>query len=293
MPTPTSLSNFQVFGHPLGQEMEIIWTMPSLPDAWNVVVLRREGSAITDGEVTQYFAGAPFDDIEAFIFTSTEYPDGLEGFSDYGVDNNATYYYKAVLQDTSDSAVSATVTDNAKAQKIVTTKIIDAKQFILTVVERVMKSYGMEKDEHYQLLREYSLPIMKAPIIYVTRVGGQVLNQFLGYFRQVASDGKAIYGEIEMDNIQVVWEDPNPTRRDNLTNIFRETKEFIREYLMHPNGGGMISVEILIEGDVINEAVKDRTQVGGMMMISCMISGTTEIDPTLASWLTGLGTPQN
>ena len=264
-----------------------------MPDTWNIVVLRREGSAISDAEVVQYFAGAPFDDITDFVLPSTEYPDGLEGFADYGVDNNATYYYKAVLQDASDSAISTTVTANAEALKTVVTKIVDAKAHVLIAIERVMKSYGMEKEEHYQLLREYALPIMKAPIIYVTRVGGQVLNQFMGHFRQLETNLSESFGELEMDNIQVVWEDPNPIRRDNITNIFRETKEFMREYLQHPNGADCEFVEILIEGDVINEAVKDRTQVGGMMMISCAIASESTIDPNLASWLVGLGTPAN
>lgn len=292
MPAPSPLTNVQAFAHPLGQEIEVVWTLPStLPTGWRIVVLRRAGSDITAQEITNFFAGQQFPDIVDYKFESTDFPD-LLGFSDYDVTNLTRYFYQAVLQDTSDEAISAGAGGNATAKKTVTTKIVDAKAFILTAIERVMESYGMVKDEHYQLLREYSLPGMKAPVIYVTRVGGQVLNQFLGHFRQLESNLKESYGELEMDNIQVVWEDPNAVRRDHVTNIFRESKEFIREYLLHPDGGGMEFVDILIEGDVINEAVRDRTQVGGMMMISCAISSSSEISSTLASWLVGLGEPK-
>ncbi|MCK5606039.1 hypothetical protein KAR91_29340 [Candidatus Pacearchaeota archaeon] len=292
MPSPDAIANFQAFPHPLGLDIELVWTMPTtLPDAWRVHVLRREGADISDAEITSYFAGSKADDIDVYIFESADFPD-ITGFADYAVLAQTQYYYKAILQDASDDAVSTKVSADATENKDATTTIIDAKAFILNAIERVMENYGMVKDEHYTLLREYALSGMKAPVLYVTRVGGRVLHQYIGHFREVLSTAEQSFGELEMDNIQVVWEDPNAVRRDNLTNVFRETKEFIREYLLHPNGGDMEAVEILIEGDVINEAVRDRTQVGGMMMISCMISSSAKVSENLASWLDGLGEPQ-
>ena len=161
------------------------------------------------------------------------------------------------------------------------------------MVERVLKSYGMIKDKDYDLYRDYALLPMKAPTFYVTRVGGRVMNQYIGNFREVKNLVDHSSGTLEMDSIQVVWEDPNGIRRDNVTNVFRESKEAIREYLQHPDGADMDFVEILIEGDVINEAVQDRIQVGGMMMISCAISSIATTQPNLASWLEGEGIPLN
>lgn len=294
MPSPAPLTDFQALGHPLGQQTDIMWTMPLvIPTTWNVIILRREGLAISDAEVAQYIAGVKFPDIEDFSLSSSDYQNDLEGFGDHGVENNLTYYYKGIIQDASDDAISTTVAADITPKKTVNVSIVDAKEHVLIAIERVLKSYGMIRDKHYQLLREYSLPTMKPPTIYVTRVGGQVLNQFIGHFRSLESSLKESYGELEMDNVQVIWEDPNPVRRDDMTNMFRESKEFIRAYLQHPDGGGVEFADILIEGDVINEAVRDRTQVGAMMMISCAISSTSEITPTLASWLDGLGEVQN
>jgi len=250
---------------------------------------------VLDAEITSYFAdpnSLPAD-MTADSIDNELYPDGVTGISDYAPENNSTYYYKAVLQDSSDDAVSTNASTNALCKKTVETSIIDAKEVILAVIERVMEAYGMKKDQHYQLMREYALPGMQPPTLYVTRVGGQVLHQYMGYFRQLEADLKNTYGELEMDNIQVVWEDPNSIRRDTITKMFRESKEFIRQYCIRGEGGDMEWVEILIEGDVINEAVRDRVQVGGMMMLSCAISSEVTLQPNLASWLEGKGEPQN
>ncbi len=274
----------------------MVWTLPlTMPSGWRIWLFRRAGADVTDQEITNYFADASSlpSDMTADAIGDEQYPLGVTGISDYSVDNNATYYYKAVLQDSSDDAVSTNDSANALCKKSITTSIVDAKEVILAMVERVMKAYGMVKDQHYKLLREYALPGMQAPTIYVTRVGGQVLHQYMGYFREIEASLKHKYGELEMDNIQVVWEDPNPIRRDTITNMFRESKEFIRQYLIVEQGGDMEWVEILIEGDVINEAVRDRVQVGGMMMISCAISSEVTLQPNLASWLDGEGEPQN
>ena len=291
MPSPNALTNLIANAHPLGSEVELVWTLPAtLPDGWNLVLFRKPGSEITQNDIDNHFLGAINDDLIVSMFSGTDYPD-LTGISDYAVDNRTLSYYRAVLQDTADDAVSVPTTAGVSVTplKTVVTQIIDAKALILENVERVMKSYGMEREKHYQLAREYGMPEMRAPILYVTRVGGHVLNQFIGYFREVKANMKDAYGEIEMDNIQVVWEDPNAIRRDNITNIFRENKEFFRQYLMHPDGGGMTNVEIMIEGDVINEAVRDRVQIGGMMIISCVIESEITMNSTLASWLDGEG----
>lgn len=305
MPTPASLTNFQVLSYPLGQELEIMWTLPQiLPDLWQIFVLKREGSDISQSEIDSYFAnGLVGENIASVVFNSVDYPT-VEGYSDLYVDNEKQYYYQAVLQDSSDEAVSPAVGGDGTPLRKVTNNIVDAKELVLEAVERVMNAYGMVKDEHYQLLREYALPGMRAPVLYVTRVGGAVQQEFIGHLRETretwseeaeleAAGNDYVYGEIEIDHIQVVWEDPNPIRRDRITNIFRAAKESIRQFLAHPNGGGMDNIDILIEGDVINEAVKDRTQVGGMMMISCLISSESIVAPNLASWITGLGTPTN
>lgn len=282
--------------HPLGQEIELVWTLPeTMPDGWRIVIFRRQGSDVTQDEIDTYFADPASlpSDITVESVDNDQYADGLYGLSDYAVDNTKQYYYQIVLQDTSDEAVSTIAGANGTSNKTVETSIVDAKKFILEVVERVLKSYGMIKDQHYQLMREYALPGMQAPTIYVTRVGGQVLHRYIGHFQSVEANLREVSGSLEMDNIQVVWEDPNAIRRDTITNMFRESKEFMDRFLHTEEGGDMAYTEILIEGDVINEAVRDRVQVGGMMIISCAIATKISMNPIQASWLEGEGLPQN
>lgn len=296
MPAPSPLTNFMANAHPLGQEIEMVWTLPvSMPSGWRIIIFRRQGADVTQGEIDNYFADPASlpADITIESVDNIQYADGLYGLSDFAVENTKQYYYQIVLQDSSDDAVSTIIGANATSNATVETSVLDAKEIILAVVERVMKAYGMIKDQHYQLMREYALPGMQTPTIYVTRVGGQVLHRYIGQFHSTAADLKAVYGSLEMDNIQVVWEDPNAIRRDRITNIFRESRVFIDRFLHTEEGGDMAYTDIIIEGDVINEAVKDRIQVGGMMIISCAISTEIKMNPILASWLEGEGLPQN
>lgn len=286
MPAPSPLTNFDASPHPLGQEIQIRWSLPTtLPSTWQIVVLSKAGSNLTAQEVIDYFAGANPDGIFSETISGEEFPD-ITGYSDLSVTDGIAYYYQGFVQDTGDDAHSDAASDNATPEVTATTSIIDSKPLIITAIERILDNYGMVKDKDYQVSTEYSLKPQDTVSIYVARPSGQILQQFLGHFKQVESN-TVIFGETELDNIQVVWETTNGERRDRLTNIFRETKEFIREFLLHPNGGDMDSIEILMAGDVINEAVKDRVQLGGMMMISCVITSSTIMADGLASWLSG------
>ncbi len=296
MPSPDPLTNFIANAHPLGQEIELVWTLPeTMPGGWRIIIFRRRDSDVTQEEIDNYFADPASLPADMTVETvdNVQYEGDLHGLSDYSVENTKQYYYQLVLQDSSDDAVSTIAGANATANATVETKIIDAKVIVLALVERVMTAYGMIKDQHYQLMREYALPGMQAPTIYVTRVGGQVLHRYIGQFQSTAADLRDVYASLEMDNIQVVWEDPNAVRRDRITNIFRESREFIDRYLHTEEGGDMAYTEIVIEGDVINEAVRERVQVGGMMIISCAIVTEVKMQSTLASWLEGEGQPQN
>ena len=115
------------------------------------------------------------------------------------------------------------------------------------------------------------------------------MQRFIGNLINYESQ-KAIYGELELDSIQVTWEDPSAERRDRITNIFRESKEAMRQYLLHENGGNMFSVDIVLEGDAINTAVQDRIQISSMMLIACGIQTQAKHTEDVASWFEAVPT---
>lgn len=289
MPTPNQLQFLTAFSHPLGQEIDLEWTLPStLPTSFKVVVFRKKSSDVTQQEIDDYFAGSPPTGVTVWELDGLTDGSGPTRLFDLFVENGQAYYYKAVVQDTSDSTYSTAIGANATPNVTATTSIIDAKQKVLDLIERVFTNYDMTKLKDYELKKEYSLENLRPPTIFVTRADGSVMQSFIGHLVDFDSKQKlGIYGQIDLDNIQVTWEDPSDERRDKITNIFRESKEAMRHYLLHPDGAGMTSVDIIIQGDAINTAVKDRLQISGMMLIACGIESEAKFIEDVDVWIKG------
>jgi len=279
------LQYFDTFQHPLGQEIDLSFTTPdTLPTSYTVYIFKKEGSDVTQTEIDDYFASNPPANVTVYQLQKDADNKTPYYMDDLTVENGKTYYYKGVVKDDGSGNVSTPIGDNATAQVTATTKIKDAKDEIIKLVKRILNNYGMKERKHYHLSGEYGLEIEKTPAIYVVRSGGNVASRFIGALKEETS-GYSTYGEIDLDIIQIIWEDPSAVRRDNLTNIFRENKETIRQYLLHPNGGGMIWADITMEGDAINQAVRDRIQVSGMMTIACGIEVEQTFTDNMASWI--------
>ncbi len=272
---PDGLRYIKASAHPLGQEVDIHLTLPTaLPTNYNVHVLRKTGSSVTLQNIQDHFNGNTPTIIEVFILSPNgdETPEMLH---DLTCDNGIQYYYNAVVQDTDTDAYSEGKEDDATAGFTVSSNIIDAKDKVITVLKRILKNVGMEETKHYRLFREYGLEVEKPPVFYIVRSGGQVAQRYIGALQQ-ETGSQTKYGEIDLDIIQIIWEDPSAVRRDKITNILRENKETVRNYLLSPEGGDMVWIDITMEGDAINQSVRDRIHTTGMMTIACGIE-TTQI----------------
>ncbi len=279
------LQYFDSFQHPLGQEIDLTFTTPeTLPTSYTVYIFKKEGSDIMQTEIDNYFAGSPPANVTVFQLQKDADDKTPFYMDDLTCDNGKTYYYKGVVKDDTSGTVSTPVGDNATANTTATTKIVDAKQEIIKLVKRTLKNYGMDERKHYHLSGEYGLEIEKTPALYVVRTGGNVASRFVGALKEF-TNGLHTYGEIDLDIIQIIWEDPSAVRRDKLTNIFRENKEAIRQYLLHPKGSDMIWADITMEGDAINQSVRDRIQVSGMMTVACGIEIDQTYTDNMASWI--------
>jgi len=274
---PDGLRYIKASAHPLGQEIDLHLTLPEiLPTNYDVHVLRKIGSSVTVQNIQDHFNGNTPTGIEVFIL-SPNGEDRPEYFHDLSCDNGSQYYYNAVVQDTDTDAYSEGKEDDATAGFTVASSIIDAKDKVITVLKRILKNVGMDETKHYRLFREYGLEVDKPPVFYVVRSGGQVVQRYIGALQQ-ATGSQATYGEIDLDIIQIIWEDPSAVRRDKITNILRENKETVRNYLLSAEGGDMVWVDITMEGDAINQSVRDRIQITGMMTIACGIETTQSLE---------------
>jgi len=294
MAAPNPLQWFGAYAHPLGQEIVLSWTLPTtLPSSFKVVIFKKSGSDVTQQEIDDYFGDSPPSGVTVTELDGLSDGSGPLQLADFVVTNGTTYYYKVVIQNSSTQEYSTALGDNATPDSAVTTDVIDAKEKVIEVIERIMKNYNMTRNKDYELKKEYSLEKLNPPTIFVTRASGQVIQRFIGNLIDFDSaNNEPTEGELELDNIQVTWEDPGADRRDKITNIFRESKIAMREFLLHENGGKMNSVDIIIEGDAINTAVEDRIQVSGMMLIACGIETKAKFVNDVASWAEAVPTFQ-
>lgn len=278
--------------HPLGYEVILEWQLPAtLPDNFQVVVFKKKSSSIPDVVITNYFdnPSVPTAGVDVFELDGFDDPRSPYGMSDYDVLNGSTYYYRAVIYDVGGDN-STSVDANATPATNISTESVDAKEAVLNVVKRLCKAYGLIEKKHYTIHRGYSIESQKPLAIYVTRTSGQELHQYLGQMaRNTTVQQLTAAGQMDMDIIQVICEDPSDKQRDDVAIMFREGREAMKRYLQHPDGGNLVFSDIIVEGDVINQSIKDRIQVGIMIVFQCGVETVQTFTEEMASWVSGEG----
>lgn len=265
------LKSLTINTHPLGNELHLEWELPdSFPDSYWIVIFKNT-SAITEQQISDYFDG-----VESGVTVEKITPDVngniVNGIVDMNVENKKTYYYRIVVQDRDNEEYSTTVDGDKEVACSYDFSLIDCKDIIIKAIKRIMLNYEMIDWKHYEIRRAWTPPTEKNPTIYVIRAPNIVVHRYLGNMIQNMG-GKTIHGEIEQDNIEIVWEDPNFKRIDTLTNIFRTNKTVIRRYL---SAEGVMDIEIIMGGDAINTMFRDRMTPIASMMVQCLIETTLE-----------------
>lgn len=287
------LKSLILWGHPLGYEIVLDWQLPeTLPDNFQIVVLRKAGTDVTDQDIIDHFAGNTPDDVTVYTLDGSTDPLSPYGLNDFAVANGTTYYYRAVVYDVTGNVYSATQDANGVPATSIETTSVDAKQAVIDAVKRLYTAYGLKEKKHYTIHRGYSNEEQKPLITTVTRTSGQELHQYLGRIARNSELGQLVsQGHLDLDIIQVIFEDPSDKQRDTVMMMYREGKEALIRYLMNPLGGNIAYVDISIEGDVINQGVKDRIQVGGMVVFQCGVEVVQKFTEDMASWYEGEGIP--
>ncbi len=295
MPTISPVTELIAKIHPLGNEVDLFWQLPTtLPTNFNVYVFRKETAYYSDANITAYFADPAGSGIEPQILTG--YPDVPAPYqvADLTVENGKTYYYSILIHDTLESySIKADVTAIVAATATVDVPATIAP--IITLIKKVLKNYNMIEKEHYEIHREYGLETNRPPTFYIMRASGSIMQRFIGRAikPEQISGNIGEYGEIDIDNIQVIWEDSNALRREKIVKIFRESRVAMQRYLEAEQGADFVYADIIIEGDVYNETIKDRVQVGGSMLIQCGIMIKSKFTEDMDSWYEGSGSVLN
>jgi hypothetical protein len=251
--------------HPLGNELQLLWGLPgTLPTNYRIACFKST-KAITDEQIEDYFAGEETD-----VYVTFFEPDGagnmIDGIDDMNVDTGKHYYYRMLIQDTDSQVYSETVNFDIVIASTFTATAINCKALVTEAMRRIMNNYGMIENKDYELRLQWTIEAAKAPVmIHVVSAPNQVAQRYMGD-SILNTGGQTIQGQIDVDNIEVVWEDASLTRIDTLTQLFRGSRGLIKRYL---NANGITDVEIVMGGDSINAVFKDRPQPVASMMVQC------------------------
>ncbi len=268
------LKHFAVNPHPLGHEIVIDWELPdTLPINWNILFFKRKGSNVQDSEIDTYVStGVLPDDVDLF----DSIPKDLQQIYDLDVLNGSVYYYKAIILDTDTSERSNALGDSATSaySDQVKIEVVDCKWLVIEAVRRVFRNRNVDPEKDVDIRKSFSLVNAKPPIIAITRQPGSILQEYFGHL--VSMDSNTVrYGQVEIDNIMVLWECIHEERRDYFTNLFRIARPEIRAYLYDH---GVKEVHMSIGGDSFDPRWEEGYLATNSMLISCTIEPTVETE---------------
>jgi len=165
-----------------------------------------------------------------------------------------------LIRDTDTEERSETIDIDAIVTSTFTATIVDCKELVISAIKRVLNNYGMTEWKDYEIKRQWTQPTTKNPTIYVLRAPNQVVQRYLG---DMIPGGQ---GQIEQDNIEVIWEDPNHKRIDTFTNLFRYSKSIIKRFVKTED---IMDVEIVMGGDAVDVTNHDRIEPTASMLVHC------------------------
>ena len=253
-----------------GGEILLSWIFPNtLPPAWTYYIFKRQGTAVTDNEITAYFArvaaveahtmtqkeaDAATGDANIFVFRN--YPNTMLRISDLRVENQKTYYYRALIQDTASKAISSTVDTNNTPVSSIAINVVDGKDIVARAFEKTIDAMADAKGNRPVIERDIAVYLSHArrkkddmSYIVVSRAPGQISARFFN--EEIIQDETGlIKGMIDQDIIRAEWFFiGNPERRDKFTAIMRIMRIVLLHFIKILGNGQIQDAKMIIGGD--------------------------------------------
>lgn len=270
--TPT-ISNYTLFAHPLGHEIDIRWDIEDeITSNEKIYLFKRSTNDVTDEEVKSYIANPVRTSVAPGLFVFTNIEHYQREVKDFMVEDGNVYFYKIVIVNKNDkndtSEISAA---NVILQGVnLDINVVDAKAHIVEGVKKILKGVAKQTNGNIMVYNEFPREVTEGAFVVVTRVSGEIAYQFWSGMSSDYGEG-IIRGDMDTDVIQVMWEVQNsPSLRDKLTNIFRGTKKKLVRYCMHIDPG-FVDVKVTITGDGYDGRIEGKHIVYGSMLINCLI----------------------
>jgi hypothetical protein len=232
--------------HPLGHRLDASWsiTIETLPAVYRVVLFRKRGSAVSDGDITAWFsAGTVPVDSRVYIYdsryTDADVPTVANTFyiadssirtaHDFNCANGATYHYAIVAEDctTHEKSITARVSGIPAFSAAINT--FDVKHHLVLFLQQLLTDVGkmtLEKDvfivEQFSNLEEHD------PEVGVFRMASSEARKFIGGLRESGATADSL-GSYTPEVFSVIWQSKSPAHVDALYMIFGACAELLKQ----------------------------------------------------------------
>jgi hypothetical protein len=262
-----------------GGEVRLSWSYPS-DQTGQLTIFKRADDSVTDSEIAAYVAGhlsnVQLSDRKIFVFRSI--PTNQPGITDFAVDNNREYFYRATFIDpvakTHDTVIDATATPMAN----VWVNVVDGKRLVIRAVEKVLDAARTTNggrlpyivNAAVSVFQDYGRRKQEECFVVVQRTAGQSVERYFDSLIAEYGD-QTLRGEVDIDTLQVEWVCVgDPKRRDQLTQVFRVLRPLLRRYILRAGNGLVRDVRVTMSGDGEGQ-YQGEAAVRGTMVVAVVV----------------------
>jgi hypothetical protein len=262
MANPSPLTSFNAINDSRGYGgiLFLDWIYPTvLPTAWKLYIFKKQGSAVTDQQIADYFANSPtpeqLSQLGIFVYNSLPAKTTFTSLKDFVVENAKAYYYRAFIRDTSTNENSTILDANETPESAIYIRVIDTKDIIAKTVEKTLQAvkttagYHPQIEKDIRVFKSHSEREDQDNFFVVSRISGQNINRTMSNVIAEMEDAK-ILGQIDYDVLQVEWICMGVgERRDKYTLIMRVMRPIFEHFAMQYGDGAIGRVETIMIGD--------------------------------------------
>jgi len=220
----------------------------------------------------------------AGIFVFRSIPVSARGITDFAVENNRLYSFRATFIDkvahTYDDVISVTATPKAS----VWVNVVDGKSLVVRAVEKVLDAARTTNggnlpyvvNNTVRVFRDYGRRKEEECFVVVQRTAGQSAERYFdSLIAEYGSD--MLRGEVDIDTLQVEWiVIGEPMRRDKLTQVFRVLRPLLRRYILRASNGLVRDVRVTMSGDGEGQ-YQSENAVRGTMVVALVVENQMQV----------------
>ena len=185
------------------------WEYPTeFPTAWKLFIFKKQGSAVTDQQIEDYFANNPtpeqLSQLGIFVYNNLPAKTTFTSLKDFVVENAKAYYYRALIRDTSANENSSTSDGSSIPESSIYIRVVDAKDIIAKTVEKTLQAvkttggYHPQIEKDIRVFKSHSEREDQDNFFVVSRISGQNINRTMSNVIAEMDESKLL-GQIDYD----------------------------------------------------------------------------------------------